>query len=157
MLANHGTAGFRGTKRRVWTFPSHSSPGKNYETILWANGDLTCNCRGWIYPKNGNPRTCTHVQRAENETRRATLYLQDKLKSRLEEVRKPPLGLKEVALRSREQAQSRQVQSNYDAIRNRKQIADIVEEVSTVSFPPVDLREDDRPFKKYRRLIRVAQ
>src|SRR4030042_3687055 len=61
--------GYKGDRRRVWNNPSHSNPDKIYETILWSNGDLTCNCGGWLYPKNGNPRTCRHVKNAEFELR----------------------------------------------------------------------------------------
>jgi len=56
---------FRGEKIRVVKNRSHSNPDKYYETIQWGNGDLTCNCRGWILPKNGNPRTCRHVKSLE--------------------------------------------------------------------------------------------
>ena len=57
----------RGEKLRVWQTRSHSSPDKVYDTILWANQELTCNCRGWIFPKNGNPRTCRHVVSAKHD------------------------------------------------------------------------------------------
>jgi hypothetical protein len=56
----------RGSKIRVWKNSSLSNPDVTYETIRWENGDFTCNCRGWILPKNGNPRTCRHVRSAES-------------------------------------------------------------------------------------------
>ena len=75
---------YRGSKLKVWAFPSHSTPGKDYETIQWANGELTCNCRGWIYPKNGNPRTCTHIQRAELELRELNRSLKEVVQRRVQ-------------------------------------------------------------------------
>lgn len=32
-----------------------------YEVVLWQNGELTCNCPGWIIPKNG-VRSCKHTR-----------------------------------------------------------------------------------------------
>jgi len=118
---------YRGYKLKVWRNPSHSNPAKNYETVQWSNGDLTCNCRGWIYPKNGNPRTCTHVQRAEIELRNS--------------ARVPPIRGKGIGV-------------NFTPIleeaRRKKQPAEFEtnERMYVPPFKPV-------PFKKYKRLIRV--
>ena len=121
---------YRGLKLKVWSYPSHSTPGKDYETIQWANGELTCNCRGWIYPKNGNPRTCTHVQRVEAQLRES---------ARADMRRKPPI----------------RKESNYDAIRgrDRKQMYEQDKEFK-VEFEKNFLKPIE-PFKKYKRLIRV--
>lgn len=59
--------GHRGKKLQVWQNQSHSSPDKVYETIYWENGELTCNCRGWILHI---PRTCRHVKSAEFSMRK---------------------------------------------------------------------------------------
>jgi hypothetical protein len=69
MSKSENRIGHRGRKLNVWQNLSHSSPDKVYETIYWENGNFTCNCRGWILPKNGNPRTCRHVKSAQT-----TLY-----------------------------------------------------------------------------------
>jgi hypothetical protein len=121
---------YRGSKLKVWAFPSHSTPDKNYETVQWSNGELTCNCRGWIYPKNGNPRTCAHVRRAELELRDS---------ARADMRRQPPIGLKEVARRNREAE---------EIARKRIQAEFETNERLYVSPPPSQ-------FKKYKRLIRV--
>ena len=117
---------YRGSKVKVWRTNSHSTPGKNYETIQWSNGELTCNCRGWIYPKNGNPRTCTHVQHAELQLSKM----------------QPPIDLKGVGVNFTpilEEAR-RKKQAEYEAN----------ERLYVPPFKPA-------PFKKYKRLIRVAQ
>jgi hypothetical protein len=120
---------YRGNKIKVWRNPSHSTPGKNYETIQWSNGDLTCNCRGWIYPKNGNPRTCTHVRNAE-------LQLREIQPPAGLKVNFTPTGLKGVL----------------EEARRKKQLAEFEfetnERMYVPPFKPV-------PFKKYKRLIRV--
>ncbi len=65
---------YRGHKLKVWKNKSRSNYNKPpYETIQWSNGEFTCNCGGWLYPKNGNPRTCIHVRDAEAEVRRSRL------------------------------------------------------------------------------------
>lgn len=62
---------YRGHEVKVWYNPSKSNPSKPpYKAIQWSNGDYTCNCGGWLYPKNGNPRTCHHVRDAATEVRR---------------------------------------------------------------------------------------
>jgi len=131
----------RGSKLKVWRNPSHSTPGKNYETIQWSNGDLTCNCRGWIYPKNGNPRTCTHVRQAELELRDS---------ARADMRREHPIGLKEVARRSREAliAGREEVTRSIAKQQARDLEFETNERMYVPPFKPV-------PFKKYKRLIRV--
>lgn len=34
----------------------------SYEIILWENGELSCNCPGWIYPRDPNRRDCKHTK-----------------------------------------------------------------------------------------------
>ncbi len=32
---------------RVWTFPSDSNPNVSYQTLQYADGTTSCNCKGW--------------------------------------------------------------------------------------------------------------
>ena len=52
-------------KERVifaWGVPSdHGSA--IYEVILRADGAMECPCPGWVFKRNGQPRTCKHVKR----------------------------------------------------------------------------------------------
>ena len=32
---------------RVWTFASDSNPNVEYETLQYADGTTSCNCKGW--------------------------------------------------------------------------------------------------------------
>jgi len=50
--------------REVATFPSKSSPGKEYTVKVDDLGGLSCDCRGWTM-KKGDVRTCTHVRQVE--------------------------------------------------------------------------------------------
>lgn len=45
------------------TFQFHSSSGPETHTvILWDNGALSCNCRGWIFKRKGCAyRYCKHT------------------------------------------------------------------------------------------------
>jgi hypothetical protein len=36
-----------------------------YETVLYADGSLSCNCPGWVYPRNGRTRACRHTRTYE--------------------------------------------------------------------------------------------
>ena len=47
---------------RSWQTESDSDPGKRYETVLWSDGDLSCDCRGWTIKRAGTERTCKHVR-----------------------------------------------------------------------------------------------
>jgi len=50
----------------VATFKSKSNPGKEpYEVKRDQNGELSCNCPGWVFKANGE-RTCRHVKEVEN-------------------------------------------------------------------------------------------
>lgn len=51
---------------KTWTFASSSNPSKTYETILYTDGDTSCNCRGWTFKKEGQERTCTHTRKVES-------------------------------------------------------------------------------------------
>lgn len=53
---------------RTWTFRSESNPNKAYETILYDDGTLSCNCPGWTQRCQGGFRTCKHVRMAEAGT-----------------------------------------------------------------------------------------
>lgn len=52
---------------KTWTFQSNSNPNKTYETIQYADGDTSCNCRGWTFMRNG-VRTCTHTRKVDQGT-----------------------------------------------------------------------------------------
>ncbi len=158
----------RGSKLRVWENRSHSNPDKSYETIQWSNGEITCNCRGWIFPKNGNPRTCRHVRDVEVALMRPT----------------PPTGWKEIVERRYRSTnvpiQGRAIPEDYsEAVypeaeslkgvgidfssvrkqkirRKRKSDQPIFEEKSLEkAFDRID-RDINPLFKKYRRMIRIA-
>ena len=45
----------------VATFESNSRPGKFYEVKEDEQGNLSCDCPGWIFARNGR-RTCRHVE-----------------------------------------------------------------------------------------------
>lgn len=48
---------------RTWSFSSKSRPeAYPYETILWSDGSLTCDCQGWTIKKKNVERTCRHVR-----------------------------------------------------------------------------------------------
>jgi hypothetical protein len=55
------------TRAIKWTFRSKSSPRTRYETILYSNGDLSCNCPGWTQRKDKvtGERSCKHTRWAE--------------------------------------------------------------------------------------------
>jgi len=43
---------------------SKSSPSrKPYVTMVYDNGTMTCDCRGWTIKKKGKPRECTHTKK----------------------------------------------------------------------------------------------
>jgi hypothetical protein len=48
----------------AWATPSTHGAAL-YETVLYADGSLSCNCPGWVYPRNGRPRACRHTRAYE--------------------------------------------------------------------------------------------
>ena len=48
---------------RVWTFTSDSNPAITYETLLYTDGSLSCNCPGWTrrLAADGS-RSCKHTR-----------------------------------------------------------------------------------------------
>jgi hypothetical protein len=48
---------------QVWTFPSDSNPDKEYETLRYTDGSLSCNCLGWTrrVAVDGS-RSCKHTR-----------------------------------------------------------------------------------------------
>jgi hypothetical protein len=53
--------------RRVvaaWATPSTHGAAL-YETVLYADGSLSCHCPGWVYPRNGRTRACRHTRTSE--------------------------------------------------------------------------------------------
>jgi len=48
---------------RVWSFASDSNPNVEYQTLQYADGTTSCNCKGWtrrVAPDGS--RTCKHVR-----------------------------------------------------------------------------------------------
>lgn len=73
---------------KVWYFASDSNPGKEYETLLYNDGSLSCNCKGWCMKKkvdmNGQ-RSCRHTRLveaggADAQATRTINYQQPKIK-----------------------------------------------------------------------------
>ncbi len=64
------------TKQIVVTNPSKSNPHKKpYQTVLWENWSLSCNCPSWIFSgKGGAERTCLHTKAM---SRKATELFQE--------------------------------------------------------------------------------
>ena len=48
----------------AWATPSTHGAAL-YETVLYADGSLSCNCPGWVYPRNGRTRACRHTRTYE--------------------------------------------------------------------------------------------
>ena len=48
---------------RVWTFPSDSNPDIEYQTLQYADGSTSCNCKGWTrrVAADGS-RSCKHTR-----------------------------------------------------------------------------------------------
>lgn len=48
----------------AWAFAStHGTT--TYETLLYSDGTLSCNCPGWVFRKADQPRGCRHTREAE--------------------------------------------------------------------------------------------
>lgn len=49
----------------LFIFESESSPGKTYQTLVYVDGSMSCECPGWKFKRktaaNGD-RTCKHVR-----------------------------------------------------------------------------------------------
>jgi len=50
---------------KEFKFPSKSSPGKEYTTLLYDDGTTSCNCRGWTNKKSNKERECVHTRKVE--------------------------------------------------------------------------------------------
>jgi hypothetical protein len=48
---------------RVWSCASDSNPNLEYQTLQYADGSTTCNCKGWTrrVASNGS-RSCKHTR-----------------------------------------------------------------------------------------------
>lgn len=49
----------------VWEFPSGSTKGKVYQTLLYVDGSTSCDCPGWVFKRKGTQdgaRTCKHTR-----------------------------------------------------------------------------------------------
>jgi len=54
---------------RVWTFASDSNPNIEYETLQYADGTTSCNCKGWtrrVAPDGS--RSCKHTRSVDMGT-----------------------------------------------------------------------------------------
>lgn len=48
---------------RVWMFPSDSNPSTEYQTLLYADGTTSCNCKGWTRRTAADgSRSCKHTR-----------------------------------------------------------------------------------------------
>jgi hypothetical protein len=50
----------------AWATPSRHGAAV-YETLLYANGQLSCDCPAWVYVKKGRPRGCRHTRAVESQ------------------------------------------------------------------------------------------
>lgn len=48
---------------KTWFMESSSNPGvAKYETIQYADGSTSCNCKGWTMKRSGQERQCKHTR-----------------------------------------------------------------------------------------------
>ena len=52
--------------KAAWATPSTHGAAV-YETLLYADGQLSCNCPAWVYVRKGRPRGCRHTRAAESQ------------------------------------------------------------------------------------------
>ena len=50
----------------AWATPSRHGAAV-YETLLHADGRLSCNCPAWFYVRKGRPRGCRHTRAVESQ------------------------------------------------------------------------------------------
>jgi hypothetical protein len=80
---------------------SRSSNGRTiYTTILWADGDTSCDCPAWRFEKDG-VRTCKHVKRAVHLTADVDETGTQPVRSTSAAVEEPRLGISKPKQRSR--------------------------------------------------------
>jgi hypothetical protein len=48
----------------AWATPSRHGAAI-YETLLYADGQLSCDCPAWIFVRRGRPRGCRHTRALE--------------------------------------------------------------------------------------------
>ena len=48
----------------LYVFDSESKPGKQYQTLKYADGTTSCDCPGWKFKRKtaGGERTCRHTR-----------------------------------------------------------------------------------------------
>jgi hypothetical protein len=56
---------------RTWTFRSGSSTSV-YEVIMYSDGSLSCDCKGWTIKRQDRERTCKHVREVQRIVNGAT-------------------------------------------------------------------------------------
>src|SRR6476620_4431609 len=73
--------------RQVWTFASDSNPLIQYQTLQYADGSTSCNCKGWTR------RTATDGSRSCKHTRWVDLKVADQhcTATRNYQTQQPPI------------------------------------------------------------------
>lgn len=51
--------------KKSWWFESESNPDKAYETLLYEDGNTSCNCFGWTRRCKNGVRSCKHTRMVE--------------------------------------------------------------------------------------------
>lgn len=74
-------------KVKHWRFPS-SSGDQTYTVILWDNGSLSCNCKGWTFKKKDcDVRYCKHTFQVMQELRTQAVAVQPATDKVVEEMK----------------------------------------------------------------------
>jgi hypothetical protein len=50
---------------RVFVFRSDSNPSRTYQTLQYADGSTSCECKGWVFKRRNTPdgqRSCKHTR-----------------------------------------------------------------------------------------------
>lgn len=53
----------------LFVFASESTPGKSYQTLVYIDGSMSCDCPGWKFKKKttaDGERTCRHLRDIES-------------------------------------------------------------------------------------------
>ena len=67
-------------------FASDSSPGTKYQTLVYNDGTLSCDCKGWTRRVQGDgSRTCKHVREVEANLGLKKTFDPNRIKFRLPE------------------------------------------------------------------------
>jgi hypothetical protein len=76
----------------AWATPS-SHGTTTYETLVFRNGEMSCNCPAWVF-KRGDERRCKHITLYEDEAQNILQHpdrtLQPRISSRRTSTPAPP-------------------------------------------------------------------